>query len=239
MPKIFVTSDLHGQLPEVPDCDVLLIVGDICPDFIMTRMTATRIIEDNGHQRQKTWLDTVFRDWLIELSNRDILVVATWGNHDFVGEKDFLVRELDLPWTLLVDNGLKIDFPDRDKPLFIWGTPWVPNLPSWAFFANPRALELRAKTIPDGVDVLMTHGPPQGYGDIVGPKFGGPLRVGDPHLTAELDRIGAQTVLCGHIHEDAGSHVFNERILVRNVSYLDENYEPQQPPVELVEFLTY
>lgn len=50
--RIAATSDLHGHLPEVPDCDLLLIAGDICP------------LEDGSIRVQGRWLDTELLGWL-------------------------------------------------------------------------------------------------------------------------------------------------------------------------------
>jgi Icc-related predicted phosphoesterase len=238
MPRIYATSDLHGQLPEIPDCDALLIVGDICPDFGARgpeKLTSYGL-ETSGEQ-QADWLMTTFREWLNDLTERDILVLSIWGNHDFVGEHKPLVDSLFLPWTLLQDETKVIKFKDGQE-LSIHGTPWVPNLPNWAFYASPMMLKARADAIPRNLDILMAHGPPYGYGDMVGPKFGGPVRVGDEALAyhAETSRL-ASTILCGHIHEDGGSYRINDHTLVRNVSYVDENYKPNQEPVLLDEFL--
>lgn len=49
--KIVATSDFHGVLPPVesiPECDVLVIAGDVCP------------LRDHGVEFQRSWLLTNF-----------------------------------------------------------------------------------------------------------------------------------------------------------------------------------
>lgn len=81
-------SDLHGHLPDVSPCDLLLIAGDICP------------LTDARSAVQAAWLDGPSRAWLQELPVGHTAVVA--GNHDFVFERSELVPPL--PWTYLQDR---------------------------------------------------------------------------------------------------------------------------------------
>ena len=50
--KVVATSDLHGTLPPIPACDLLLIAGDVCP------------VWDHKLFFQDIWLRTTFTDWL-------------------------------------------------------------------------------------------------------------------------------------------------------------------------------
>ncbi len=241
MSVVYAISDLHGYLPEVPaDADALLIVGDICPDYRY----------DGVHERnglgQSEWLNTRFRRWLEPVVERDCQVVVIWGNHDFVGEHPDLVP--DLPWTLLQDSEVALSLPSG--PLRVYGTPWVPGLPYWAFYAREGPLEARAAAIPDGLDVLMTHGPPYGAGDFIPTsqkqreKYGNfdGERVGDHALRARLSgpapAAEPKAVVCGHIHEDRGQHGLpNYGGTVYNCAAVDGVYDPYPNPfVRLREF---
>lgn len=213
--NVYATADLHGQLFPIPeDCDTLLIAGDICPDFP----------RDGSHlTRQADWLDTTFRKWLATTSGQ---VVAIWGNHDFVGERPALVP--DLPWRLLQDSGVVVN------GLRVYGTPWVPGLPRWAFYASEEALADRAEWIPDGLDVLMTHGPPYLFGDFIPTsqkqqtKYGNfsGVNVGDPSMNEAIERARPRITICGHIHEARGHYVVAGEQELWNVAAVNGFYEP-------------
>jgi Icc-related predicted phosphoesterase len=235
LPKILATADLHGTLPEIPDCDVLIIAGDVCPDHPIGKKERYSL-PDNGSDFQLDWLDQSFRPWLSDLGERGIRVIGIAGNHDFVFERlAEAVDNLFLPWTYLRDEGTLIG------DISVWGTPWVPGLPRWAFHGTERALELRLDVIPSDVDILIAHGPPYGILDFVAPQFGS-LHVGDRALRERLvsGRLRPRVVVCGHIHEQYGidyvRHANGDTTTVLNVSHNTENYEPVNPVVEIYEF---
>jgi Icc-related predicted phosphoesterase len=209
---VYATSDLHGHLPEIPECDLLLIAGDICPDFFQGSRRFGMI--DKGEQRQRHWLDTDFREWLDKIPAKDVVAIA--GNHDFIMEHKFLIPK-GLRWHYLEDSEVTIG------GLRIWGTPWVPNLSSWAFYQSDRGLAMRAELIPTGLDILIAHGPPYGVADTV---HG--MHVGETAMSRELIRIKPGVLVCGHIHEGFGEYSL-DNVRVLNVACNDECYSPCRP----------
>lgn len=226
---IYAASDLHGNLPDVPDdAELLLLVGDICPDFRPRAGNHWDFVDTSGVE-QGIWLQTEFRRWLEPLADRNVEVVAVWGNHDFVGEHQEFIPEL--PWNLIQDELVTV------QGINIYGTPWVPGLPYWAFFGDERKLALRAEAIPDNTDILMTHGPPYRGGDFIPTsvkqreKYGnydGEF-VGDKTLNAAIKRVRPEIVLCGHIHEARGKH-WVEGVKVMNVAAVDATYNLLSEP---------
>lgn len=208
--RLALTADIHGYLPsielEVPECDVLVIAGDVCP------------VWDHDHRMQAIWLRTDFARWLEDIPAR---VVGIAGNHDFVAEENPGLMH-DLPWTYLMDEGVMID------DVTFWGTPWSVQFGSWAFMDRDRWLADRYSDI-GYVDVLVTHGPPYGAGDVV--RYPGPdgdNHVGSRSLRDVILRKNIPLVVTGHIHEDAGEHKLNGSRVV-NASYVDLSYTPGNP----------
>lgn len=209
--RIAATSDLHGHLPEVPACDLLLIAGDLAP--------ASR--HDVAFQAH--WLDTDFRRWLQAVPARHIVGVA--GNHDFVFEQAPESVPPDLPWTYLQDEGVAIG------GLRLWGSPWTPWFYDWAFNAprddgEEEFLVERYAAVGDDTDVLLMHGPPRGYGDLTARGE----RVGSTALLHLVDRVRPALCVFGHIHEARGSSTHGSSI-VANVSAVDLHYRPVAAPV--------
>lgn len=227
MTTILATSDLHGYLTAVEPCYILIIAGDICP------------ISNHDIYYQLAWLDRSFFPWLGQLITdgvKNIVYIA--GNHDFVFQSHYRwIAEVaqrqklyELPIYYLQDSGVIID------GITLWGTPWVPNLPSWAFYANKEKQELAFSLIPERLDILVSHGPPHGVRDAI------PNR----HITddnecewPQADHVGSvplreailakqpKKVITGHIHEARGQELLGNT-LVQNVSFLDASYKPYQ-----------
>lgn len=124
----------------------------------------------------------------------------------------------------------------------VYGSPWQPEFFGWAFNAQ-RGPEILGKwrMIPSDVDILLTHGPPYGYGDTAGGE-----RVGCMDLMNELThRIRPRLHVFGHIHEDAGvwTHNYDPSTITDtpqrsstkliNACTCDLNYRPTHPPISL------
>lgn len=231
--RCLAVSDLHGHLPSITrSADVLFVAGDIVPLNIQRNTDLSA-----------NWLIETFGAWVKQLKVEH--VVATWGNHDWVGQ---LCPDLKhyLPFTVLVDEHKVITFSDGRR-LSVYGSPWTPEFMNWAFNL-PRGEEIRARwtKIPEGLDVLMTHGPAQGIlddtgalmiGGMVGGSFGRVEAAGRFVGCRDLhDRITAMAEppkvhLFGHIHGAHGKRQIGG-LRFFNVSLCDERYRPVNPVTE-------
>jgi Icc-related predicted phosphoesterase len=96
----------------------------------------------------------------------------------------------------------------------------------WAFMKEPRDLvEVYAK-IPAGIDILVSHQPPYGFGDRFPDRHD---HVGSEALRDAIDRVRPRLVICGHIHGGRGRYEY-DGIPIYNVSILDDDYRPAFAP---------
>jgi Icc-related predicted phosphoesterase len=205
---VIAVSDLHGILPAIPVCDLLLIAGDVCP------------IVDHALPFQAQWLDSSFRNWLQSVPARQIVFIA--GNHDLIYEQMPRLAPPDLPAVYLQDSGLEWE------GIKIWGTPWQPRFFDWAFNLDEPDLALKWALIPDDTDVLVVHGPPRGYGDGI-PERDGIRHAGSPSLLKRIRTIQPRLVVFGHIHEGRGEWLVGDSVLA-NVTILDARYRQAYEP---------
>lgn len=157
--------------------------------------------------------------WFGELGFAHVLAVA--GNHDFpledaerAGETGFRNARL------LHDEAAEVD------GLWVYGAPWVPDLPVWAYYANEERLREAWAKVPAGVDVLLTHTPPAGILD----RNRQGTSLGCPFLAEELKRIRPRLHVFGHVHASAGVHVDGVTLFV-NASSTRSTGELHDPVV--------
>lgn len=182
-------SDTHTTQPLVPDGDVLLHAGDLSKFGTFEEIQAQL-------------------DWLNRQPHKYKLVIA--GNHDLLLDPAFVDRfperilekpgscRSDLRWGNLVylkDSSITLGFPDRNRFLRVYGSPWTPQFGTWAF-QHPPIRDVWSGKIPDDTDVLLTHGPPKGHLDLDG--------AGSKYLMRELWRTRPQVVIFGHVHGGRG-----------------------------------
>lgn len=206
--KIIAASDLHGTLPTIPPCDLLLLGGDLCP------------VSDHSIEHQAEWLDSTFRRWLEQVPARAIIGVA--GNHDFIFQQAPDLVPADLTWIYLQDSGTIWE------GLRIWGTPWQPWFFDWAFNLYEDDLGAKWDLIPEGTDILVLHGPPFEHGDGVPQRDGSIRRTGSPSLLQRIRDLQPRLAIFGHIHEGRGQWQVGRSVLA-NVSILDEHYAHVHP----------
>lgn len=178
--RIVCVADTHLFHHElvIPEGDVFVHAGDMCRGGELSELEACA-------------------KWIRGLPHRRKVVVA--GNHDWAlatDEDRERARELFAGMDYLQDTGIEID------GLRFWGSPWQPEYNAWAFNL-PRGDALREKwaLIPEGLDVLVTHGPPFGFGD----RSSSAGREGCADLLARVRVVKPRVHLFGHIHEDGGA----------------------------------
>lgn len=207
--KIVTLSDTHGHLPtDLPDGDVLVIAGDICPVY------------DHSIDYQHWWLDNRFNLWLDDLSYKEIVCVC--GNHDIIFE-NAPQKVPKLHCNYLQDSMVIID------DVVFYGYPHTIPFCGWAFNADPARLKAAADMIPDSTNVLITHGPPKGILDVVNGRYCTPQfqnHLGDEYLKNKVDSLqNLKLHVFGHIHSGHGKDIINNTVFV-NASYINERYEP-------------
>jgi hypothetical protein len=223
--RIVALSDQHGHLPRIPPCDLLIIAGDVCPDRFGPFLAI------HAPEQQKAWFDRHVRQWLADAPATHKMM--TWGNHDWCGERCSFRRDspgeassTDL--QILVDEGVTL--PIDDGQVLVWMTPWSNQFMGWAFMKPPRELADVYAQIPEGVDILVSHQPPYGYGDRYLDVGSGKIEhLGSPELLAAIDRVRPKLVICGHIHDGYGRTEY-DGIPIYNVTLVDEQYRLVHAP---------
>lgn len=201
--KIVFISDTHGlhRQVDIPACDVLVHCGDV-----------------TAHG---TWQEVQdFERWLLDQDCKHAVWVA--GNHDGACLK--------MPETKIDNRHYLYDSSITIDGITFWGSPYTPTFYDWHFMED-RGPNIRRHwdKIPDDVDVLITHGPPNRILDYVSYDNTNPGCV--DLLNAVRDRKPRYHAF-GHIHEGYGSNPYGETIFI-NASTCNGRYQPVNKPVVL------
>lgn len=189
---IYCVADIHGRLPQPPhlDIDLAVIAGDLCPE--------TGVIE------QTMWLQTEFKWWLARFPK------AVWvaGNHDYCYDKSpMLIAGLEQfgpDYYYLRDAGCEVD------GLSVWGSPWSLPFGNYSFYCREGEMARRYEGIPGKLDVLVSHGPPKGCGDLTHDGW----HTGSRSLLHVIEERQPPLAVVGHIHESRGVYNIGETVLV-------------------------
>jgi Icc-related predicted phosphoesterase len=114
----------------------------------------------------------------------------------------------------------------------------TPTFLHWHFMRD-RGEQIRAdwEKIPNGADVVITHGPAYGHGDLAPPWRGeSPRHVGCFELLSRLRAIRPRLHVFGHIHDGYGVTISDEiaGTTFINASVCTEAYHPVNRPHRFV-----
>jgi Icc-related predicted phosphoesterase len=203
--RLILLADTHGfhRRLIIPDGDIVIFAGDFCLYGDLSELDE-------------------FNDFLGRLPHKHKIVVA--GNHDICLERtpeegrNRLSNAIYLQDQAITLLGIKI-----------YGSPWQPQFMNWAFnLPSAKALKEKWDSIPEDTEVLITHGPPYGFGDttVAGEH------AGDKELAKAIKRVKPRINVFGHMHEGYGS-ITSGRTTFINACICDGRYQPVNLPISV------
>lgn len=235
-------SDLHGHYPKLEGGDLLIVAGDL-----------TARDDDFGYAE--------FQKWFLSQKYKKKIFIG--GNHDNQIQNATFPLYIDGFSEYLCDSGTEFAlYPplemmeegkiyERQK-VKIWGSPWTLRFegmnPHCMAFTCETEEELAEKwaTIPDDIDILVTHSPPKFGLD----KTKNQKNVGSESLTNWVLAHHPRLHIFGHIHESYGMITCEEiqrlniilfgninnklaHTTIVNASHVNERYEPVNRPIRI------
>lgn len=122
------------------------------------------------------------------------------GNHSTAIEKE-IIQPHEYP-----NIHFLIHTQTQLQGLRFFGTPFTPKFFNWSYMKEREALDAVWQTIPDSVDILVSHGPPKGFLDVTRDMHSrAPIHVGSKSLTRHVtERLKPLIHAFGHIHDEKG-----------------------------------
>ncbi|KAJ5691608.1 hypothetical protein N7488_012343 [Penicillium malachiteum] len=177
-------SDTHNTQTKVPNGDILIHAGDL------TQSGSFQELQDAI-------------TWLRSLPHPTKIVIA--GNHELLldpardddsGRAASERSQIDWGNIIYLENEEVTVSCPNGRQLRVYGSPYSSRHGNWAFQYS-RNEDVWAGSVPDGIDVLITHGPPLAHLDL--------LKFGCPYLLQTLWRVRPRLHVFGHIHEGSGT----------------------------------
>lgn len=146
-----------------------------------------------------------FIGWFRGLPIKHKVLVA--GNHDSAIHSK-MMRKVDfdeMGITYLENSSAEIE------GFKIWGSPLTPTYGDWCFMMARHKIHRAWNTIPEDVDIVVTHGPPKGILDLTENKDRSLEQVGCKSLLRRMTEIEPMIHCFGHVH--SFKHIKNAGIM--------------------------
>ncbi|EGT35034.1 hypothetical protein CAEBREN_18595 [Caenorhabditis brenneri] len=224
----------HGEqmdLSKLPPGDVLLVAGDFTSCGLPNEVHnfnkllgklkyAYKVVIGGNHECtfDDTFLKLNKESEPKEMALKQALLSAIHSDSKGgISAKDLLSNAIYLEDSVIELFGITI-----------YGTPWQPKVDNWAFnLSRGQSLLDKWNMIPTGVDVLLTHTPPLGHGDMMNNG----QRMGCVELlNTVFKRVRPKYHVFGHIHEGYGCTTDGYTKFI-NCCLCNENLDMKNEPV--------
>lgn len=143
-----------------------------------------------------------FEDFLLWYANLDIKnKILIPGNHDAWAMKKYNIDKVKDYGIIYLDHEEK--YVDGN---LIFGSPYTPTFGEWYFMKDRSKINKYWEQLYEGIDILVTHGPPKGILDLSHNKNHELEYCGDNALLKHVLRIKPKYHLFGHIHNSEGCY---------------------------------
>ena len=180
--KTTLISDTHGfhNRVKIEPTDILIHAGD---------STNYKDIYKNEKEFK------VFLDWISTREAKYIIMVA--GNHDKSCLRKYWKDAIKEAGVIYLEH----EYYEIEGRKF-FGSPYTPTFGDWSFMVSRQKLGTYWEVLEEGIDVLITHGPPKGVLDIAEKADGNIEFCGDSALMKAVNKVKPKYHVFGHIHDN-------------------------------------
>jgi Icc-related predicted phosphoesterase len=192
--KVWTISDTHMQhhflnIPE--DIDIVIHAGDSTNSY--------------------NWVNNEieFEEFIYWFSNLPIKYkVLIAGNHDAWGIKKYNNDKIKDLGIIYLDH----EYAEIENRL-IFGSPYTPTFNNWHFMVDKSKIARYWEALVEGIDILITHGPPKGILDLSIDRNHKLDLCGDSALFKKVIKVKPDYHIFGHIHDNENNHNYGMRTI--------------------------
>jgi Icc-related predicted phosphoesterase len=188
--RVVCISDTHNIIQQIPEGDILIHAGDLTDKGTIPEI-----------QAQIDWLDSLPHSYKFAIAGNhdawfDPQSRRTLSTEDQTGSLNWKsVRYLQHSSADIVFKGRT----EESRKIRIYGAPQIPACGGSSFaFQYSRGRDAWTETIPENVNILVTHTPPKYHLDLFSPSLGCEFLLKSIWVTKP------QLHVFGHVHAGAG-----------------------------------
>lgn len=165
---------------------------------------------DSTNYRELYKNEIEFEDFLDWYSNLDIKYkILNAGNHDSHLTKKYNKDKVKEAGIIYLEHEYY-----EIEGLKLFSSPYTPLFGDWSFMIDRSKLSRYWEVLEEGIDLLVSHGPPKGILDIAEKRDGNIEFCGDSALWKAVNKVKPKYHVFGHIHDN--HNIINNGIRIVN-----------------------